>query len=155
MLSRDSSVKLCDLGLARGTGADPGVTASNAGEIVGTPNYVSPEQAKGLESIDIRSDLYSLGATLYHLVTGQLPFKGESAAVVVMARHITDQLPSPREFVGISEEFHLVLAHCLVKDRRRRYQHPKELLEDLAAMARGEDPRHARASTGRSTVRRH
>jgi serine/threonine-protein kinase len=154
MLARDGMVKLCDLGLARGVGPDSSVTQSSAGEIVGTPNYVSPEQAKGLDSVDSRSDLYSLGATLYHLMTGQLPFKGEGAPVVVMARHITDQLDDPRDFCSISREFHLVLAHLMVKDRRRRYASPAEFIEDLEALQKGKKPKHAQKSRGRSTIRR-
>jgi len=154
MLGRDGSVKLCDLGLARGVGPESSVTQSSAGEIVGTPNYVSPEQAKGLDSVDTRSDLYSLGATLYHLVTGQLPFKGEGAPVVVMARHITDQLDDPRDYCTISRDFHLILAHLMVKDRRRRYGNPSEFIADLEALTKGEKPKHAHKSRGRSTIRR-
>jgi serine/threonine-protein kinase len=154
MIGRDGTVKLCDLGLARGVGPDASVTQSSAGEIVGTPNYVSPEQAKGLDSVDSRSDLYSLGATLYHLVTGELPFRGEGAPVVVMARHITDQLDDPRDFCRISPDFHLILAHLMVKDRRRRYQSPAQLIEDLEALQQGKKPKHAHKSRGRSTIRR-
>ncbi|MCI0342796.1 MAG: serine/threonine-protein kinase [Planctomycetales bacterium] len=155
MLGADGSVKLLDLGLARGVDREASVTQSGAGEVVGTPNYVSPEQARGLEGVDIRSDLYSLGATLYHLTTGEIPFRGEGAPVVIMARHITEQLPSPRDFAPeLSEGFLLVLAHLMVKDRRRRYQAPEELIEDLETLRGGQLPRRAQKSAGRSTIRR-
>ncbi len=155
MLGADGSVKLLDLGLARGVEREASVTQSGAGEVVGTPNYVSPEQARGQEGVDIRSDLYSLGATLYHLTTGEIPFRGEGAPVVIMARHITEQLPAPRGLAPeLSEGFLLVLAHLMVKDRRRRYQTPEEVVEDLEEVRAGQIPRRAQKSTGRSTIRR-
>src|SRR5688572_2485507 len=84
ILSSDGQAKLFDLGLAReGTGSE--------GKAVGTPRYISPEQAKDSPNIDIRSDLYSLGATMYHLVTGQLPFTGETGAQM-LAKHVAEKL---------------------------------------------------------------
>jgi len=93
ILVTDSSVaKVCDFGLARSTTDETRMTQT--GIMMGTPHYVSPEQARGEKDVDIRSDIYSLGATLYHLVTGTTPFTGSTAAVV-MSKHLSEELPWP------------------------------------------------------------
>jgi serine/threonine protein kinase len=104
---------------------------SEAGVSMGTPNYISPEQARGEHDVDIRSDIYSLGATFFHMVTGQVPFFSESAAVVI-ARHLNEPPRNPRELNPILTDFAAgIVLKMLTKDRTRRYQTPSELVTDL------------------------
>jgi serine/threonine protein kinase len=93
LLGADGSVKLCDLGLAREAGVDASVTSSGAA--LGTPRYMSPEQARGEKDVDERADIYSLGVTLFHALTGTPPFPEESG-IVVMSRHLFDEVPPVR-----------------------------------------------------------
>jgi eukaryotic-like serine/threonine-protein kinase len=131
--------KLADLGLAKSTEpTDTSVT--QAGVALGTPNYISPEQARGDEQIDIRSDIYSLGATLYHLATGTLPFDGESPPVI-MSRHIKAPLDPPHlRNPNVSQAFSSVIQKMMAKKVSGRYQTPDELLADLGRIGRGEAP---------------
>jgi eukaryotic-like serine/threonine-protein kinase len=94
IIDKNDISKLMDMGLSKCVNEDPSLTYD--GEIVGTPYYMSPEQAKGKTDLDLRSDIYSLGATLYHLVTGQLPFDG-SNSVGILTKHITEPLVPPIE----------------------------------------------------------
>ena len=90
ILSDDGAVKLVDLGLAKSLADDQNLTLT--GVVAGTPNYISPEQIEGLKEIDGRADIYSLGATLFHLVTGRPPYQG-SSPMVIIAKHLHDELP--------------------------------------------------------------
>lgn len=94
MITRDRQVKLLDLGLAKVRAAED--IGSAKGMAVGTPNYISPEQAMGRQDIDTRSDIYSLGVTLYFLLTARVPFEGPPE--VVMYRHIHEPPPHPKNF---------------------------------------------------------
>src|SRR5689334_7378163 len=94
MLTATGGAKLCDLGLAKQTKGDADVTMD--GTSVGTPNYISPEQARGEEKIDIRSDIYSLGASLYHMAVGSPPFSGANP-MVVMTKHVTEFAEPPKK----------------------------------------------------------
>lgn len=136
LLTREGTAKLCDLGLAKiQRKEDP--SGTRPGAAMGTPYYISPEQARGEEDVDTRSDLYSLCASLHHMVVGDVPFQGESAAAVI-AKHLTDPLPDPRKrnplvSVGVS----WILTKGMQKAREDRYQMPHELLRDLEAVAQG------------------
>jgi serine/threonine-protein kinase len=128
--------KLCDLGLAKST--LPKARLTQAGSTHGTPHYMSPEQAKGQEDVDIRSDLYSLGATLYHMITGEVPFDGASAAVILL-KHISEDVPPPRRIrPDISDETQKLLGRMMAKKRENRYQTAEELIEDLDRLLAGE-----------------
>jgi serine/threonine-protein kinase len=99
---------------------------------MGTPHYISPEQVLGAKVIDHRADIYSLGASLYCLATGKVPFEGSSGAHI-MSRHLNDPLPDPREHVPeLSEEFCRVVAKAMEKDPARRHQDTEELRAALA-----------------------
>jgi serine/threonine-protein kinase len=123
--------KLGDLGLAKHIQGDPSQT--DEGVPMGTPFYVSPEQARGDRRVDIRSDIYSLGATLFHMVTGRVAFPGSNPAVV-MTRHINDPLDPPDEVnEKVSRCTAQLIRRMMMKEREERYQTPAELIVDLQA----------------------
>jgi len=152
MIGRDGNVKLCDLGLAKRFGENTMLSLS--GVSYGTPHYVSPEQAKGESHIDQRSDLYSLGMTVYHALTGQVPFPATTAAAV-MARHLTEQLPDPREFApSLSTGACRLLEKMLGRDPLDRYQNWDTLLADLQRVMQGQIPHAQPPPLGKSTLHR-
>lgn len=125
---RHYRARLADLGLAVGHD-DP--TLTRQGGTVGTPHYISPEQARDPRDVDVRSDLWALGATLFHAVCGRPPFDGSSAAEVLSAV-LHQSVPDPRRVrPGLSAGLALVLRKCLVRDVERRYQSADELLADI------------------------
>ncbi len=119
---------LVDMGLTKTANSQPDLTTE--GVILGTPYYLSPEQALG-ELLDIRSDIYSLGATFYHAVTGMVPFRGSSTIAIINARFLNAP-ESPKELVPeISESISAVIAKMMSRYPRDRYQNPTELLKAL------------------------
>jgi serine/threonine-protein kinase len=142
--------KLCDFGLARDTHAETRLTQT--GMMMGTPHYASPEQARGQKDVDIRSDIYSLGATLYHMVTGQPPFSGSSAAVV-MTKHLTEQMPWPADVnPTVSDNCCRLIARMMAKDPADRYATPAELISDLQLVVGGMRPAGADLAAERSAI---
>ncbi|MHC4549016.1 MAG: serine/threonine-protein kinase [Planctomycetota bacterium] len=121
LVTKNGTAKLCDYGLAR--------TKPEKGRPMGTPNYISPEQAKG-EEVDIRSDLYSFGATLYHMLAGRPPFEGN--ANVVMVKHVSED-PKPLRQIDpdISAELEAMVTKLMRKQPAERFQSPKHLLGAL------------------------
>jgi serine/threonine-protein kinase len=129
LVTRDGVAKLCDLGLAKLE--DHPTAAGEAVHRMGTPDYISPEQARGEPNVDIRSDLYSLGATLYHMLVGRPPFEAPTAALV-MAKHLTELPKPPRQHdATISALGETVVLKLLQKRREDRYQTPAECLQRL------------------------
>jgi len=150
MLTSAGVVKLADLGLAKSFEADSSITVD--GKALGTPYYMSPEQARGESGLDTRSDIYSLGATLFHLVTGSVPFDGETPAIVVSKR-LTEQTPSPRDIrPDISIATNRLIRRMMATDPANRYQTADELLSDIEAAMRGETLRPLQATTGASAI---
>ncbi|MFW6163285.1 MAG: serine/threonine-protein kinase, partial [Planctomycetota bacterium] len=142
LIASDDTPKLADLGLAKEVRGDHSIT--QAGIPVGTPYYISPEQVRGQEQVDIRADIYALGGTLYHMVTGEVPYDGPTAAVV-MTRHLNDDIPDPREHVpGLSNAIVAIIHRCMAKAPDDRYRSPAQLREDLEAALAGKPLRHAR-----------
>ncbi len=145
LLTPQGVAKLTDLGLARA--ADDKVAAqTEAGKAYGTPYYISPEQIRGEVDIDFRADIYSLGATLYHLVTGRPPFEADSPTAV-MHKHLREPLTPPDHIntalsAGIAEVAEVAMA----KNREERYASTRDMLEDLLAIRNGQPPLHARRS---------
>jgi len=150
MVTSDGVAKLCDFGLAKQTAEDSSLTQT--GVAMGTPHYISPEQARGKTDTDIRGDIYSLGATLYHLVTGQTPYQGPTAAVV-MTKHLNEQLPWPQDVNdSVSDGCARVITKMMAKDPEDRYQKPEDLVADLKSVAAGRPPQFASLGKGRSSV---
>jgi serine/threonine-protein kinase len=145
MLTKDGVAKLADMGLARAV-TDREAAEAEQGKAYGTPYYISPEQVRGELDVDFRADIYSLGATFYHIVTGQVPFDGPNPSAV-MHKHLKAELVPPDHInpnltAGIGE----IIEVCMAKDRNRRYQSTSDLLQDLEAVARGEAPMQARST---------
>ncbi len=143
MINPAGTVKLADLGLARDA-SDVQMAKSEVGKAFGTPYYISPEQIRGEIDTDARSDIYSLGATFYHIVTGKVPFEASTPAEV-MKKHLREPLIPPDHIntslsAGISEVIEVMMA----KRNQDRYISAKELLVDLDAVSRGEAPLRAR-----------
>src|SRR5437764_12669035 len=142
LLTPQSVAKLTDLGLARATD-DKEAAESEAGKAYGTPYYISPEQIRGDVDIDFRSDIYSLGATLYHMVTGRPPFDGETPSAV-MHKHLKQPLiPADHVNTNLSAGIGEIIDAAMAKDREERYSSTEDMLEDLEAVRRGEPPPHA------------
>ncbi len=128
-LGADGAAKLADLGLARARSGDDRVT--NSGVVVGTPAFMAPEQADGSPDIDVRADVYALGATLFQLVTGAPPYTGSSPLVVV-SKVLTAPVPDPRALrPDLSASTAEVIVRALAKDRAARFQSSAELLVAL------------------------
>jgi len=125
-----------DFGLAKRTEGDSGITQSGA--IVGTPSYMSPEQARGSKIITTSADVYSLGAMLYEMLTGVPPFRGDS--VTQTLRMVEEQEPiAPRNVnVNADADLEAVALKCLEKDPARRYETAGAFADDLSAWLRGE-----------------
>ena len=120
----DGRAVLTDFGIAKAVESDVSVTQT--GMAIGTPHYMSPEQAKG-KAVDTRSDIYSLGVVFYFLITGRVPYDGDSA-VTIGIKHISDPLPQlPMGYESLQGILDLMLA----KDRENRYQKAEQLIEDL------------------------
>lgn len=139
MVDRDGTVKVTDLGLCQSTSAIK--QAGQAEEVVGTPAYISPEQIYGDAELDCRADIYSLGATLYHLVTGRMLFPLLSNDDILRA-HVDPErrAPDPRTLEpALSEGFCRLLERMLVKDRAARFQSWAEVLEAARRVEGGGD----------------
>src|ERR671919_52141 len=132
MIDDNRRVKVTDFGIAR-AGASQ---MTEAGSIVGTAQYLSPEQARGAQ-VDQRSDLYSVGVVVYELLTGKVPFTGESPVEIAM-KHLSDTPPPPSELnPDVPEELDMVVMRALAKDPARRYQSAEQMDADLERVARG------------------
>ncbi|MCX7824794.1 MAG: protein kinase, partial [Verrucomicrobiae bacterium] len=150
MLTPDGMVKVCDLGLAKVAGEDSNLTVS--GTMMGTPHFIAPEQARGDSDIDTRADIYSLGATLYYLVTGKPPYEADSS-MSVMYKHLHDPLPDPRKHTpGLSEGFVRIIRKMMAKEPAQRYQNMVELYDDLERVYQGLEPIAVSLPEGRTTV---
>lgn len=140
MVDDDGSLKVTDLGLCRSL-ALLKTEKDHSEEILGTPAYMSPEQATGQQDIDCRSDIYQLGATLYHLVTGRMLFEGMTVDDVVEAHVGAAQAADARTYAPeLSSRFVLLLEKMLAKERIHRHADWKELLLDISRIRSGNAP---------------
>ncbi|MEM8757215.1 MAG: serine/threonine-protein kinase [Planctomycetota bacterium] len=139
MITNDNVVKLADMGLARAV-SDKEAAEAEAGKAFGTPYYIAPEQIRGEREIGPPADIYSLGATFYHMVTGAVPFEGKNPSSV-MHKHLKAELVppdhvNPKLSAGVSE----VIERMMAKAPRDRYKHCGDLMVDLQAVRNGEQP---------------
>jgi eukaryotic-like serine/threonine-protein kinase len=142
LLEADDTAYVTDFGVARSLQRD---ALTRSGVLVGTPDYLSPEQVRG-DTVDGRSDVYALGIVFYEMLTNELPFKGGSAAEMV-AQRVTGRVRDIRETdVRVPDWVRDVLRRCLERDPARRYQSPRELVADL-------DARRATPRAGRRVAR--
>ncbi|MCC7139275.1 MAG: serine/threonine protein kinase [Planctomycetes bacterium] len=134
LITRDGIAKVCDLGLAKLEDLPP---SADGARRMGTPDYISPEQARGDANVDIRSDLYGLGATLHHMLVGRPPFDGATPQAV-MAKHLTE-LPTPVRKLDatLSPLTEVIVLRLMQKRREDRYQTPAECLQKLDEAVRG------------------
>ncbi|MFJ1655378.1 Stk1 family PASTA domain-containing Ser/Thr kinase [Streptomyces sp. NPDC088337] len=145
MLTRNGQVKVMDFGIARAMG-DSGMTMTQTAAVIGTAQYLSPEQAKG-EQVDARSDLYSTGCLLYELLTVRPPFVGDSP-VAVAYQHVREEAQPPSVFdPEITPEMDAIVMRALVKDPDYRYQSADEMRADIEACLDGQ-PVAATAAMG-------
>lgn len=125
IISKDGKVKVTDFGIAKA--ATSNTITSN---VMGSVHYTSPEQARGGYS-DEKSDIYSLGITMFEMLTGRVPFNGETT-VAIAIKHIQEEMPSPKEFVPeIPSGVESIVLKCCQKSPDRRYQNMQELITDL------------------------
>lgn len=142
MISKEGVVKLADMGLARAI-SDREAAEAEAGKAFGTPYYISPEQVRGEVHVDQRADIYSLGATLYHMLTGRVPFEGKDPSDVMRA-HLRSPLTSPDHInPRLTPDVSEVIEMMMAKRPEDRYQNVSDLLTDLKAVRKGDKPVHA------------
>jgi serine/threonine-protein kinase len=143
MITPQGIAKLADMGLARETN-DQAAAMAEAGKAYGTPYYISPEQIRGELNIDARADIYSLGATLYHMVTGRVPFDAPTPSAV-MHKHLKEELIPPDHIVpSLSAGLGEIVETAMAKRRKNRYASAADMLADLERIAAGEPPLVAR-----------
>jgi serine/threonine protein kinase len=137
-----SIIKLTDFGLARLSETSSSAGADGAGtllvrenSVMGTPDYLSPEQARDLHNTDIRSDLYSLGCTFYFLLTGSVPFPGGSTLEKLVRHGVQEPAPVEHLRLDIPQEIVAIVQRLMSKDPADRFQTPAELADSLAPFA--------------------
>jgi len=145
MITNEGVVKLADLGLARDV-TDIAAIEAEKGQAWGTPYYIAPEQIRGKVNVDGRADIYSLGATLYHMVTGRVPFYHEDRRNI-LNMHLHTSLTPPDHInkklsIGISEMIEIMMK----KNPEDRYQNVNILIEDIESLLKGDPPIRAHQS---------
>jgi serine/threonine protein kinase/Tfp pilus assembly protein PilF len=133
MIDKEGNVRIMDFGIARSLEAK-GITG--AGVMIGTPEYMSPEQVEGKE-VDQRSDIYSLGVILYEMVTGRLPFEGDTPFTVGVKQK-SEAPPNPKDLNSqIPDDLNRVILRCLAKEKENRYQSAGEVRSELGNIEKG------------------
>jgi serine/threonine-protein kinase len=143
ILTPGGVAKLTDLGLARDLD-DKDAAETEAGKAYGTPYYISPEQIRGDLDIDFRADIYSLGATMYHMVTGRPPFDGDTPSAVMHKHLKTPLIPPDHINTALSAGIGEIIEVAMAKNRDDRYPSTTDMLEDLKAVRANQAPIHAR-----------
>lgn len=131
LLTRDERAVLIDLGFAVAEDGEDGQKAAESETTAGTVHYISPEQARGQAGLDVRADIYSLGATLYHLVTGSLPFEGNSHDEI-MAKQVLEALSGQAiRKLNLAPQTHYFIEKMMAKEVDIRFQSPQELVDEI------------------------
>ena len=152
MLDEYGEPLLMDMGLSKALDDGDGLTMSTA--IMGSPNYMSPEQAEGAAHLDFRTDMYSLGATFYHMLTGKVPFKGKSV-MEVLRKQATEQLVDPREHnPDIGEGMVCIIERMMAKKAEHRYPTWHDFLRAMESLVFGSAPEETGLKPGDSVMMR-
>ncbi|MBJ7341803.1 Stk1 family PASTA domain-containing Ser/Thr kinase [Mycolicibacterium sp.] len=138
MISKGGAVKVMDFGIAKAL-ADAGNPVTQTSAVIGTAQYLSPEQARG-ETVDARSDVYSLGCVLYEVLTGEPPFVGDSPVAVAYQHVREDPVPPSERNPALSPELDAVVLKALAKNPDNRYQTAADMRTDLIRVHSGEAP---------------
>lgn len=157
LVDREGNAFVMDFGIARMASGEIGKAITEAGAIIGTPDYMSPEQAMGAPDVDHRTDVYALGIMLFEMLTGQLPYE-HSTSMGVLMMHIQDPIPAVSMFnsqlpAGVDE----LISKALAKDRADRYESAAVLstaLMDLVGSAGTQMPKRLQEAAGTSIIRR-
>jgi serine/threonine protein kinase/CheY-like chemotaxis protein/lipoprotein NlpI len=133
MIDKKGNARIMDFGIARSLEVK-GLTET--GMMIGTPEYMSPEQAEG-KDVDLRSDIYSLGIILYEMVTGRVPFEGDTPISIAL-KHQAEMPRNPKEINDqIPEDLSRVILKCMEKDKEKRYKRTEEILSELKKIEKG------------------
>ena len=138
LFREDGTAILADFGIAKATESTSKMTAT--GTVIGTPHYMSPEQAQGQE-VGSYSDFYSLGVVFYEMLTGKVPYDADSTIAIVF-KHITEPVPP---LAGAQVKYQPLLDTLLAKDHKDRYHSGREIITDIECLERGETPANATA----------
>jgi eukaryotic-like serine/threonine-protein kinase len=164
MLRPDGYVKVLDFGLAKSIESEPPVvdtqsptelfTVTEPGFVMGTIPYMSPEQARGLK-VDARTDIWSLGVTLYEMIAGKAPFNGDTSGDIIASILKTEPLPLARYAPAASAELGRIVTKALMKDREQRYQLVEDMLLDLKSLRHEQDNSAERRDLGAPALNKH
>ena len=132
LVTKKGIIKVADLGLAKSVDEDMSMTQSGTG--LGTPHYMPPEQARNAKHVDNRCDIYALGVTLYHFLTGKVPFAGDSLVELITNKEKGVFQPAHRVNSQVPERLSLICDKAMAKDPKHRYQHMRELVKDLESL---------------------
>ncbi|MCY3020178.1 MAG: bifunctional serine/threonine-protein kinase/formylglycine-generating enzyme family protein, partial [Planctomycetota bacterium] len=152
-ITKDGVAKILDLGLSKNLMDSERSFSTATGAALGTPHYISPEQAQGdKKKIDGRTDIYSLGTALYRMVTGQVPFQADTP-MAVMVKHINEQLPNPQDInEDIPDGVVHIIQRMMAKDPADRYADCGELIADLELILEGKMPSSKAVISDKSSV---
>ncbi|MBW7841695.1 MAG: serine/threonine protein kinase [Ignavibacterium sp.] len=152
LLSDKNKIKVTDFGLAKVVeqkGPASTVTQARAGTLY----YMSPEQVKGLKNVDLRSDLYSLGMTVYEMIAGRVPFDKTDSDFTIQKIIVDGEIPSPVKFnAGIPKKFTKIISRSINKDPDKRYQTADEMLEDIYSFEREYHPEKSKGKAQDTTI---
>lgn len=152
LIDADGTVKLSDLGLAKIIDAGNLSAQLEEGQLEGTPNYISPEQARCDDDLDCRCDIYGLGTTLYHMVTGRIPF-GDCDPMEALKQHLSGELPNPRDIApGLHLGIAQLISRMMMRDRNDRFDDWPTAIAAIKRAQAGRIMLDNNAEPGQSTV---
>ena len=152
ILASDGTAKILDLGLSKKIDESQLSFQTLSGAVLGTPQYMSPEQASAERDLDGRSDVYSLGATYYHLLTGEPPFGG-GTLYEILSKQVNAKIPNPQDLAeGIPDGVVHVIRKMMAKNPKRRYPSCAELVVDLEEVLEGREPKSAAVHPAESMI---